>query len=111
MSSVDGTSNKSHYFCWTGGNLVILCTKAHESRVILVQHMVMTKGVIFFFTNLKIDENTRKISLPVGLELTSPSFRGRCPNHLDDGNPISFTAFSFILLTLQCSNMRDEYED
>ena len=37
-----------------------------------------TNNVLEFFTNLKIDENTRKISLPVGLEPTSPSFRGRC---------------------------------
>jgi len=35
-------------------------------------------------TNLKIDTNTRKISLAVGSEPTSPGFRGRCLNHSDD---------------------------
>jgi len=52
-----------------------------------------------------------KLSLPVGFEQTS-SFRGRYPNHLDDGNPISFTAFSSILLDdTKFHNMRDKYKD
>ena len=40
------------------------------------------KTVFFFlFTNLKIDESTRKISVPVGLEPTSRSFPGQCLDH------------------------------
>ena len=50
------------------------------------------------FMDLKKTKTREKISLPVGCEPTSPSFRGRCLHHLDDGKPISFTAFSFILL-------------
>ena len=58
----------------------------------------LSKAYIVIFTNLKIVENMRKILLPVRLEPTSPSFHGQCPHHLDNGNLISFTAFSFILL-------------
>ena len=67
-----------------------------------------------FYTFYKFEDRRKreKISLPVGFEPTSPSFRGRCPNHLDDGNPISFTAFSSILLDdTMFHNMRDKYKD
>ena len=42
-----------------------------------------------FFTYIR---KHAKISLPVRLELTSPSIRGRCLNQLDGDSPISFTA-------------------
>jgi len=39
---------------------------------------------IIIFKIVRIDEKTRKLSLLVGLEPTSPNFSGRCLNHLDD---------------------------
>ena len=49
-----------------------------------------------------IDENTRKISLSVGLELAFPiALR---TGVVDDNSPISFTAFSSILLGVTISS-------
>ena len=39
----------------------------------------------FFFTNLKMDENMRKILLPVGLEPTSPFEPPKGPETWRDG--------------------------
>jgi len=61
--------------------------------------------IIFFFTIFQIDENKREISPPIEYEPTSPSFGGRCLDHLDDDSSKSFAAF--LSLKLQCSNLRE----
>jgi len=45
--------------------------------------LIIPCALMSIFTNLNTDKNRQITLLPVGLEPTSPSFRGRCLNHLD----------------------------
>ena len=63
--------------------------------------------IFIIFTDLKIEENTRKISLPGGLEPTSPSFRGRCLNNLDIARCL-LLHFRLSYSMLQCCNLREK---
>jgi len=62
-----------------------------------------------FLHIFKIDDNTGKISWPVGLEPTSLSFRGRCLNYLET-TTVRYLSLYFRLsyLMLQCSDLREK---